>query len=40
MSLPLLVVLGLIGWVAATLLGIRPWLVGAVAVLVLVLINV
>lgn len=40
MSLTLLVVLGLVGWIAATLLGIRPWLVATVAVLALVLINV
>lgn len=40
MSLILLLVLGLVGWIAATLLGVRPWHVAALAVLALVLINV
>lgn len=39
MSLPLLLVLGLLAWIAATLLGVRLWAVAALAVVAVVLIN-
>ncbi|WP_367124842.1 hypothetical protein [Streptomyces phytohabitans] len=39
MNLPLLAVLGLTAWAVVTFLGVRPWLVAALAVAALVLVH-